>query len=530
MHIKSVLICLGLGVLYAQSFAPDPLPALMLPWLNVFVLATLVHWVVRADSVQQAAKVGMLFGLGTFVSGLYWLVISMNVYGGMPLVLAVIALWLVGCYLAVFPALCAWLVRWLWPNRPKALSGPSILWLAFIWASGWTMTEWLRATLFTGFAWLNTAAGQADGWLAGWSAWVGPYGVTFLTAWVAASLAASLASTAAQGGGSFRGIQSLPLLIAGLICASGAFLGQYRFTSPAGEPLIIRLVQGDIDQATKFSPEGFNQAVQLYQSLAGHTQDGQSVKPDLIMLPETVMTYPAHRIPRQVWEDWIEIARDQNAILMMGGPMQEIGAQDYTNSVFTVTPGDTASALAASQVYGRYDKQHLVPFGEFIPWGFRWFVDMMNIPLGDFTPGQAGQSPIEVGQQQIAPNICYEDVFAQELLPAVRDGATILANFSNLGWFGNSSALRQHWQMSRLRAMETQRPMVRSTNTGMTGAIDQWGVPIAVLPTMAAGYVDVQAQGYTGLTLYARTGNTPALVLSLVVLLFAIWRRKHHIR
>lgn len=529
MPIKSVLICLGLGVLYAQSFAPDPFPPIMLPWLNVFVLAALAHRVVRANSVRSATREGLLFGLGTFVSGLYWLVISMNIYGGMPLALAIIALVLFAGYLALFPALCSLLVRWLWPNRPKTLSGESIFWLAFIWAAGWTMSEWLRATLFTGFAWLNTAAGQTDGWLAGWSAWVGPYGVTFLTAWVAASLSASLASTAKQGGESFRGKQSAPLLIAGLICAVGALIGPYRFTSPAGEPLVIRLVQGDIDQASKFTEKGFDQAVELYQSLSAHKQESQSVSPDLIMLPETVMTYPAHRVPPHVWADWIEIARDRDAILMMGGPMRGLTSQDYTNSIFTITPSDSVAALINSQVYGRYDKQHLVPFGEFVPWGFRWFVDMMNIPLGDFTAGEANQLPIRIGQQKIAPNICYEDVFAQELLPSVRDGATILANFSNLGWFGNSSALRQHWQMSRLRAMETQRPMVRSTNTGMTGVIDPWGQPIAILPTMTAGYVDVQVQGQSGLTPYVRTGNTPVLVLCILILLVATWRRKKHI-
>lgn len=528
MSIKSVLFCIALGALYAQSFAPGPLAPFLLPWLNVFVLATLVHLSIRTDSIRSAFKIGGLFGLGTFVTGLYWLVISMNVHGGMPLVLAIVALVLFSTYLALYPALATGLMRFLWRDGKKHLTPLEIILMASLWAGVWTLTEWLRATILTGFAWLQTAAGQADGWLAGWSAWIGPYGIAFLTAWVAAALAATLANTAAQGSNAFGARQSVALVIAGLLCVAGAFLGQYRFSAPTGDPLVIRLIQGDIDQATKFSPQGFAQAVDIYQSLASHQQEGQSVRPDLILLPETVMTYMPYRVPAQVWESWIRIARDSDAMLLMGGPMPGPSRGSYTNSIFSVTGFDSAASLSNGQVQARYDKQHLVPFGEIVPWGFRWFVDWMNIPLGDFTAGLPDQSPLRIGSQQVAPNICYEDVFAEELLPAVRQGATILANFSNLAWFGDSVALRQHWQMSRLRAMETQRPMVRSTNTGMTGAIGPSGEVIAILPSMVAGYVDVQIQGLSGLTLYARTGNAPVLALSLLILGAGLFRRLRH--
>lgn len=522
---KTILLCLVLGAVHATSFAPDPLPVGMLAWVNVFALAGLFHLVLRSPTLGAAACVGWLFGMGTFVAGLYWLTISMHFYGGMPLVLAIIALVGFCAYLALFTMLSSWLMRLLWRDSATMLRPGQILIAAFVWASAWTLGEWLRATVLTGFAWLNTAAAQVDGWISGWSALLGAYGVTFLTAWVSAVLAGTLASTSGRSADLFKGRRAVPLLVAGVICAMGAVAAQSPIGRPYGEPLVIRLVQGDIDQADKFTARGLDKALELYQSLASHQQTDQQIRPELIMLPETVMTMLPNRIPREAWEDWIEIVRSNQAILMMGSPMPGTDHGQYTNSVIAISGNDSSSGLLAGQVTGRYDKQHLVPFGEFVPFGFRWFVDLMEIPLGDFSAGVPEQKPIPVFSQLIAPNICYEDVFGQELLPAVRQGATILANFSNLGWFGNTVALRQHWQMARLRAMETRRPIVRSTNTGMTGAIDEFGQPIAMLPTMAAGYVDVRIQGRTGLTPYVRYGNTPVLLTSLLVLLAALLRR-----
>ena len=210
---------------------------------------------------------------------------------------------------------------------------------------------------------------------------------------------------------------------------------------------------------------------------------------------------------------------------MLGAAVFEANQRRYTNSVLALTGQETPSLLASGQAEGRYDKQHLVPFGEYVPTGFRWFINLMRIPLGDFDAGRPNQSPIPVKDQLIAPNICYEDIFGDELLPGVRAGATIMANFSNLGWFGNSSALGQHWQMARFRAMEIRRPMLRTTNTGITGAIDPSGREIARLPALTAGYVDVQIQGHAGLTPYARWGNLPITVVVCCILLAGLLLR-----
>jgi apolipoprotein N-acyltransferase len=171
----------------------------------------------------------------------------------------------------------------------------------------------------------------------------------------------------------------------------------------------------------------------------------------------------------------------------------------------------------------RYDKHHLVPFGEFIPLGFHWFVDMMHIPLGDQTAGPLLQAPFAVKDQWVLPNICYEDLFGEEIAAELAAGyragapqATILLNLSNMAWFGEWLAIPQHLQISQMRALETARPALRATNTGATAVIDPKGKVIAELATGTRGVLTASVQGYTGLTPYILCGN--ALIVTLATL------------
>ncbi|MCD8516625.1 MAG: apolipoprotein N-acyltransferase [Burkholderiaceae bacterium] len=513
------------GAICAFTFAPDPLPDWALAWVQIVTLAVLAHWSFTRTA-RQAALTGLIFGIVLFVVGLYWLTISMHVYGQMALPLAWLALLLFCLYLALYPALACWATAWLLKNNDK--TNPfSLIWLATVWASAWTAAELLRGTMFTGFPWLSTAYGQTDSWLAGWSVMIGAPGTTWITAWIAGAVAATLSAEAKQKDSSFTPKRGMALALAIILAFAGATLQQTSFTEPAGEPLTARLIQGNIDQGIKFDGDRFEQTHQHHINLARHQADtiSKAPKPELILLPETVIPRLSHQVPIQHWQDWIDLAENEQTELMLGAALYGPEPARYTNSVIAIDVTANPASLAQGVAPSRYDKQHLVPFGEFVPTGFRWFIDLMRIPLGDFTAGDPQQTPFSVKSQLIAPNICYEDIFGHELLPAVRQGATILANFSNLGWFGDSSALRQHWQMARFRSMETRRPTLRATNTGMTGAIDPAGRTIAVLPSMAAGYVDVQVQGHHGLTPYTRWGNYPVWVLTWGILGVAIIRR-----
>ena len=523
-HPRDWLAAVLAGVFYSLTFAPGPLPQWLLPAVQLGVLAWLARTTLYAPSAQHAAWRGWFFGLGTFTVGLYWLTISMSLYGGMPWVLSAAALLLLSAYLALFPALALWFTRLI--SLPK--SALATLGFIFIWASSWTLAEWLRGTLFTGFPWLNTAYGQVDSWLAGWSIIGGTYGVVWVTALMAVALMVTI-----DAKGSIKKVGPLIVVIVTIV---GALLGTLQLTQPFGEPLRVRLIQGNIDQGEKFTPDQWRMAVQRYLDLAQHKMPDQTLAPQLIMMPETMMVKFPQDIDPSVWQSLIDIAQKDQATILLGSPLLNTQTRQYTNSIIAVTGQLTPQDLIlfskgllnnTQTTNGRYDKQHLVPFGEFVPLGFRWFVDLMHIPLGDFTSGVAPQMPFTVGQQRIAANICYEDIFGEELLAPIRNqsdptqGATILANFSNLGWFGDTWALRQHWQMARLRAIETARPVVRATNTGMTGAIDHYGRTVAFLTPMQGGYLDVTVQGQTGMTPYTVWGDIPALALAGFILVGA---------
>lgn len=512
------------GLIYALTFAPGPLAAWALPWVQLITLAILAHWALN-QAPRQAALTGLIFGTATYMCGLYWLTISMNVYGDLALPLAWIALFLCSVFLALYTAAATWLTAWL--LRQSRANGPvAIMGRAAVWASAWAAAEMLRGTLFTGFPWLATAYGQTDGWLAGFSVLFGATGVTWLTAWIAGAIALTLAAQAGQPSQGFNTKRGAALVIALLVAGLGAMLKDAEFSSPSGEPLTVRLVQGNVYQGLKFDPDIFEVAHVHHRDLAKHQSDPDDpLDLDLILLPETIIARLSNHVPQRHWQDWIDLAENTTSKVILGAPLYGPEPNRYTNSVILIQASTAVSDLA-NATGARYDKRHLVPFGEFVPRGFRWFIDLMQIPLGDFTAGEINQPPFIVGTQKIAANICYEDIFGSELLPSVRSGATVLANFGNLGWFGDSFALRQHWQMGRMRSMETRRPMVRATNTGLTGAIDPWGQPIAALPTYVAGYLDVRVQGHTGLTPYTRWGDWPVTVLVYGILLGALVRRR----
>jgi len=172
-------------------------------------------------------------------------------------------------------------------------------------------------------------------------------------------------------------------------------------------------------------------------------------------------------------------------------------------------------------IVSRYDKTHLVPFGEFIPWGFRWFVAMMNIPLGDFGRGRESQPMLDMAGHLIAFNICYEDLFGDELARQVREGANLLINVSNIAWFGDSHAQEQHLQIARMRSRELARPMLRATNTGVTAAIDHRGVVLDRLPGQQVGALRLTITPTQGITPFARWANLPAWLTALALLAWA---------
>jgi apolipoprotein N-acyltransferase len=506
------------GALNTLSFAPTPHGG----WLELAVFALAFWLIARARSRGNAALTGGAFGFGNFVTGVWWLYVSMHHYGGMPAPMAGAALLLFCAYLALYPALAAALWH-VFAGRDRAAYRPS--WHAsFAFASAWAISEWLRGTIFTGFPWLASGYPQVDGPLSGFAPIVGVYGIGWLVALVAAlivqaalrfaGLRAPQAARSALATNSALAASIAPLAVVAALLIVGTALRHVQWTTPSNAPLRVRLLQGNVPQSMKFDEVGVRNALTLYQRLI-------TEKPvDLVVTPETAVPMLVQQIP-DGFGSAVRHFIDQTGTAVLfgavGATLVDGRPTDYTNALFGVTPG--------SRDLYRYDKHHLVPFGEFIPWGFRWFVDMMNIPLGDFARGAPVQPPFIVKGQPLALDICYEDIFGEEIARTLRGQqkpAGVLVNATNLAWFGDTIALDQHLQIARMRALETGRPMLRATNTGATAFIDADGSVRGRLPTYSIGALDVTVQGRAGMTPYIQAGNTTVLAVSLVLLVFGL--------
>lgn len=484
------------GIAQTLAFAPRDVW-----WLQLLAMAGLFSLVERSASRRDAFWLGGCFGVASFVSGIWWLYISMHTYGGMPGVMAGAAVVLFSIYLALYPALATFVTRW------GTATGP---WRALAFAGALTLAEWLRGTVFTGFPWLSPGYAHVDGPLAGFAPLVGVYGIGGLAALAAAWLARAVLPVAMTG----RPI--LPIRrLAAVVCmlallGVGGALARHAWTTPSGKPLTVRLLQGNIAQDMKFERAGIEHAMALYRDMI------VAAPADLIITPETAFPVLLQGIPPDVAGPIREFADRTGSHVVLGAvgaTLTDRGPTDLTNSLFGVTPRDAT--------LHRYDKHHLVPFGEFVPWGFRWFVDMMHIPLGDFLRGSATPGGFPIRDQRVALDVCYEDLFGEEIAQALRnmpEPATVLANATNLAWFGDTIALDQHLQIARMRTLETGRPMLRATNTGTTAIIDARGHVQGRLPAMTTGALTGKVQPYTGFTPYIRFGNGPALVLALVAL------------
>ena len=514
------------GAVHALTFAPGPLPDWALAITQILALAIAARVTLTAPSARQAWLRGWLFGFTTYAVGLYWLFISMHRYGDLAAPLAVGGVLALSAFLALFPATASALARRFAP-LPSESTPSRVLSSTLAWAALWAGFEWLRAVLLTGFPWLNIGYAHVDSPIAGWAPVLGVHGMAFVAAFLAAAVA-SLWQPSRKKAMDSR--QAMAAGVAVALAAAGWPLSRVDWSAPTGDPLNVRLIQGNIEQSQKFDPALLEQSLVRHLEMTALPPAAGVPAPQLVILPETVLPVFQDQLDPRIWDAWRGVAAQRNMTIAMGVPLHDRvdGRDRYTNSVMGFDGNTPVEQLVTGSTAMRYDKRHLVPWGEYVPPGFHWFVDMLNIPLGDFDRGTPRQTPFAVGGQHIAFNICYEDLFGPDLLPVLQPGAngepgaTILVNVSNLGWFGDSWALRQHLQIGRLRTMETARPMLTATNTGITAAIDAKGHVAAQLAPLQAGVLPVSVQGMTGLTPYARFGDKLALALLGVVLIASI--------
>ena len=471
-------------------------------WLQILSLTTLVWQLNQAHTKREAAWLGLLFATAMQLATWWWLFISLHTYGGLAAPLAVIAIVGLAAFLALYyAAACAFFVA-IAPVNPAGR--------ALVFAALWLLAELTRVALFTGFPWGQGGYAQLDGPFVDLAKVVGVHGLTF----GAALLAAGLAGLVAKPRWLSAGVVAVGVLAAAggsaalHIGPSGVSLFSQAHPVASGQsgvPFTVTLLQGNIAQDEKFKPTGG-----LPDALNWYGLQLLAATSTLVITPETALPVLPQQLPEGYLEALVKrFSRQPGAnatAALIGIPMGD-SQLGYTNSVIALKPFTPNSTSAGTQTIYQYDKHHLVPFGEFVHPLFKWFLTIVNMPLSDFNRGDVKQASFEWQGQRIAPNICYEDLFGEELAARFLDPAqapTMMVNVSNIGWFGNTVAIDQHLNISRMRSIEFERPMVRATNTGATAIIDHTGRVTHSLQRHTRAVLVGAVEGRSGNTPYAQ--------------------------
>jgi len=463
-------------------------------YLSLLALALLLMLAGRATPLR-AAGLAWGYGFANFATGIYWVYISTHVYGGAPAWLAGLLVLALASYLALYPALAVGLAA-----RFGLLRSPGG-WLGV--PALWTLLELVRGWFYSGFPWLSLGELAVDTPLSRLAPLLGVHGLSaVLVAATYALYRLGVAQTPRT-----RGLAAAVLVAPAL---AGLLPKPSSWTEPDGPPQAVALVQSDIRQDEKWRPD------MRYEALVRHWRLTQQAWPaSLVIWPEVALTQPYHQLKDSYLADLGTQAAQRDATLLLG--ILVFDGDRHYNSVVTV-----------GAVTGRYDKRHLVPFGEYfpIPAFLRPVMDVLETPYSDFDFGAEDQGLLRLNGHGIETSICFEDVFGSEIAQRAREAA-YLVNVTNDAWFGRSSAPHQHLAFSRLRAMETGRWMLRSANTGISALIDPDGAIVQRTRQFEQAVLRGEVEPRRGQTPYQRWGNTPLWIASAVLALAAVlWQRR----
>ncbi len=472
------LLALAAGVVTVGAFAPfDAAPLAVLGPSLLFLL-----WC--SSTPRRAFREGWLFGVGLLGAGVSWMYVSIEQFGNTGAVLAA----LITAGFILLMALFYGAAGWFSARLLAAAAGP---WqAALLLPSVWVAIEWVRGWLLTGFPWLALGYSQIDGPLRGYAPLLGVYGVSWGVALTSALLVLLLL-------GHGRRRLGIPLFVA-MLWTAGLLLGRVHWTAPAGPPLAVALVQGGVPQHLKWRPDQLAPTLELYASLTRRHWDS-----DLVVWPETAVPAFAHRVEASFLRPLEEEAKAQGTDLLIGIPLLVEEDGRYFNAMLKLGEGRDD-----------YRKRHLVPFGEYMPLRplLEPLLAWVEIPMSSFSAGEAARPLVRVAGHWAGVSICYEDAFNTEVNQALPDAA-FLVNASNDAWFGDSLAPHQHLEIARMRALETGRFLLRSTNTGISAVIDPHGRLLATSPMFETDVLDRRVTPMQGVTPFSRFGNGGVLAL-----------------
>ena len=500
------VLAIASGILIALSF---PNPGLsFLAWVALIPLLIALE-----DSTpRQAFRVGMTCGIISYAFILYWLNIVFVRYGHLPWSVSIPIYLLLVVWLAMFYALSTSIARWGELIGIKAAFTLPVAWVAF---------DFIRSFLFSGFAWAMLGHSQFRTLpLVQIADLAGVYGITLLI--VLANIVLYRALRAVFGAGVPYPVKSALILL--LLLVGTLFYGFNRLNKPLplnSKPLRVALIQGNIPQDVKWSPEFRQHTVDTYDRL---TREASKGGVDLIVWPESAVPFFFQDEPIQA-ERIRNLAKEMNACLLFGSPAHELrnGRSTFLNSAFMLSPN--------GETVGRADKMHLVPLGEYVPLGrILTFINKLVVGIGDFAPGERAV-PLDTGTTKLGIQVCYEVIFPELARQYVQAGARVLVAITNDAWFGQSSAPYQHLAIATFRAIETRTPLIRAANTGVTAIVDQNGYISTMTGLFVEAYRTGEVQPGSGESLYLTIGDAPAWLCVLITAAIALlaWVRRKRI-
>ena len=502
MAVYFLAIILGASVTFA--FAPFDQWYLLFPSLIAFI-------VLLKNYPTKPFLLAWCYGFGFFGAGISWVHVSISTYGGLPLIASILLMAMLCAYLAIYVGLAFYLLKRFFAFHSWPLAGPLI----------WLLCEWLRAHLLTGFPWLSIAYSQLDSPLAHLAPVLGEIGMSALIFGICASAALFITSQAKQ----FKALlgYSIVLIIAVVTSANQTWVNE------TGETKQIALVQGNIEQSIKWQPERHVPIIEKYMQLTEAHWDA-----DIIVWPEAAIpSVESSALSTRLLVELDDLATINNNSLITG-------AVDYNSKTdeahnYMISLGIDKNQQNTLPYYyehdNRFAKHQLLPIGEFVPFEsvLRQIAPLFDLPFSSFSRGDYVQTNLFASNLALVPALCYEIAFPNQIRANITQHSDMIVTVSNDAWFGDSHGPHQHLQIARMRALEFGLPVIRSTNNGVTAAIDAHGEIIDELPQFVEGVLRVDVELVEGQTPYFRFGNILAYSICLILALFSIgiqWYKK----
>ncbi|MDF2154902.1 apolipoprotein N-acyltransferase [Vibrio sp. CAU 1672] len=492
-RLKRPLVAAFVGASTTLAFAPYQL------WPIAILSPAVLLILLTNQSPKRALWIGYAWGLGQFATGVSWVYVSIANFGGMPLAANLFLMGLLIAYLAVYSGLFAWLTNKFFPHftLTSALLAAPALWLA---------TDWLRGWVMTGFPWLWLGYSQIDAPLASFAP-IG--GVELLTLFILICAGALAYAWTHK--------QWMMLVIPAIILSAGFGIRQYDWVTPRQQDTTsVALIQGNVDQNLKWLPSQRWPTIMKYTDLTRENWDA-----DIIVWPEAAI--PAFEIEVPSFLSNLDSAAKMNHSAIITGVVNQTEDRQYYNSILSL--GATSYGDYSFDLSARYHKHHLLPFGEFVPFEtfLRPLAPFFNLPMSSFSRGDYIQPNIEANGMQMAPALCYEIIFNEQVRQNVNSATDFILTLSNDAWFGRSIGPLQHMEIARMRALELGKPLIRSTNNGLTAVTDHKGQVIEAIPQFETAILRSELTPTDGQTPYHRWGSWPLYLWVALSLILAWW-------